>query len=132
MTLKEIIASDYQNVMLNTDEHAESAVYTDTDDSETTFAVLAQREVVERESVDSGMEIPHIIEIALSTEDIASPAISDKVTGKPFVTLEDSHGTSVDWNIRGVMVSQDGRAVLRLYRREVTEKSARGHRLERT
>ncbi len=108
-------------------DFGETIVYTPDGAAAASITAIVERDDFDSDNSDNGLEFHMVMPIRLMTADVASPARGDKASF-PI----QSGGSAVDWNVMDKpIIAGDGTAIVRCYRREVVEKSAQGHRLER-
>jgi len=125
MSLQEQMAADVQRTFLDTNGFAEAIGYTSAGESAQSISAIVLRDQAEIEPSENGLEIRRRVEIIVSTSDVASPARGDTAS---FPVQ--SGGSAVSWNVTDDPLVSGGMARIACYRREMIEKSARGHRLE--
>jgi len=121
MTLKAIIAADLSAVFLNANELGESVTYTPEGEDGTSIVAIVNRDGTIEEDSGSGMEQDVYASLLIQVADVTTPGRGDTVTFDSFT-----------WGVVGwenAVANQAWR--VRVYRRNVLERSAGGHRLER-
>jgi len=119
MSFAESLADD-ADAILNTNEFAETVIYTPQGGSPTSVtAVIEYGEDETEDGIDGDTRVRHA-RLHLAIADVADPAPNDTVTIN-----------SEDWHVEAVESRDDAMAVLRITRAEAVERRYEGTKLRR-